>query len=124
MPRGVTNVLQIVVLAASAQTTLHRGSAYIVAFLGAKKHILELHHARVGEQQRWIVARHQTRRAHNGVTLRLEEAQKFFSYVGCFHGAYRLCGYRREAHRKARDYTRQVRPTQGTALLKIRPDQV
>ena len=46
---GVAHVFQVVVLAASAQTGLYRGGAHIGALVGTQKHVLELHHARVGE---------------------------------------------------------------------------
>ena len=57
--RRVTDVFQIVVLAASAQTGLHRRCAHIGTLVGAEENVFELHHARVGEHQRRVVARHQ-----------------------------------------------------------------
>ncbi len=56
---GVTHVFQIVVLAARTQARLHTGCSHIGAFVQTQKHVLELHHARVGEHQRGVVARHQ-----------------------------------------------------------------
>ncbi len=65
MARRVADVLQIVVLAAGAHAALARGRAHVVAPLLAEKHILELHHAGIGEQQRRIIARHQRGRRHD-----------------------------------------------------------
>ena len=56
MPRGVADVFQIVVLAARAHAALRARRAHIGTLVLAEKHVLELHHARVGEQQRRIVA--------------------------------------------------------------------
>ena len=55
---GVTDVVQIVVLAAGAHAFLRCHSAFIVAVFLAGEHVLELNHSRVGEHQRRIVARH------------------------------------------------------------------
>ena len=56
---GVADVLQIVVLAAGAHAALAGGGAQIVALLAPEEHVLELHHAGVGEQQRRIVRGHE-----------------------------------------------------------------
>ena len=82
MTRGVTHVFQIIVLAACAQTGLHRGGAHIRTFVLAQKHVFELHHARVGEHQRRVVARHQRAGGHHGVSFVGEKIQKGFAYVG------------------------------------------
>ncbi len=47
--RGVADVLQIVMLAAGAQAALHGGCAHVIALVATEEHILELHHAGVGE---------------------------------------------------------------------------
>ena len=52
MARGVADVLEIVVLAACTQATLHVGGTHVAALVDAEEDILELHHAAVGEQQR------------------------------------------------------------------------
>ena len=59
--RGVADVVQVVVLAAGADAFLRRGGAHVGALLLAGEHVLELHHAGVGEHQRRVVARHQRR---------------------------------------------------------------
>ena len=76
MPRGIANVFQIIVLAAGAHAALRGGSAYIVALVLPEKHILELHHAGIGKQQRGIVARHQWTRGDDGVALARKVVEK------------------------------------------------
>ena len=89
--RGVTHVFQIVVLAASAQTSLNRGCAHITALIGAQEHVLELNHARVGEHQSGIVARHQGTGSHHGVTFGRKKVEEGFANISnrnnrCAHG--------------------------------------
>ena len=57
--RGVADVLQVVVLAAGTHATLRARRPHITALVLAQKHVLELHHAGVGEQQGRVVARHE-----------------------------------------------------------------
>ena len=59
MTPRVADVVQIVVLAAGAHAFLRRRRARVVPLLDAQKHVLELVHPRVGEQQRRVVGRHQ-----------------------------------------------------------------
>ena len=86
MPGGIADVLEIVVLAAGAHAALRRGGAGIAARVLAKEHVLELHHARIGEQQRGIVARHERAGRDNGVALGLEVLEELVADVGRFHG--------------------------------------
>ena len=58
---GVADIVQVVVLAAGAHAFLRRGGADVGPPLLAGEDVLELHHARVGEHQRRVVARHQRR---------------------------------------------------------------
>ncbi len=58
--RGMTDLLEIVVLAARPDTLLGSGGASAGrGLLEAKEHALERNHTRVGEQQRRIVHGHQ-----------------------------------------------------------------
>ena len=59
MARGIADVLQVVVLAAGAHAALRAGGAGIGTRFLADEHVLELHHARVDEQQRRVVARNE-----------------------------------------------------------------
>jgi hypothetical protein len=95
--RRVAHVLQVVVLAAGAQAGLDRGGADVRALVGAQEHVLELHHAGIGEHQRRVVARHQRARRHDGVALGREEVQKSLADVGdgrsgSAHRVLEVCG--------------------------------
>ena len=79
---GVAHVFQIVVLAARTQAGLYGCGAHIRALVRAQKHVLELDHARVGEHQGGVVARHQRTGGHDGVAFGLEKVQKGLTDVG------------------------------------------
>ena len=70
--RGIADVVEVVVLAARAHAFLAGGGAAVVAVLEPGEDVLELHHARVGEHQRRVVARHQGRAVDDGVAVLLE----------------------------------------------------
>src|SRR6266705_1576141 len=76
MARGVADVLEVVVLAAGAQAPLRGGRALVGPRFPAEKHVLELHHAGIGEEQRGIVRRHERARGDGRVALLLEELQE------------------------------------------------
>ena len=76
MPRGVADIVEIVVLAAGAHAFLRGGGAHIGALLDTGEDVLELHHAGIGEHQRRVVARHQRRRRHDLVAVVGEEFEK------------------------------------------------
>ena len=59
MARGAAHVLEVVVLAGHAQALLRGGHARHVAHFFAQEELLELHHARVGEEQGGVVGRDQ-----------------------------------------------------------------
>jgi hypothetical protein len=65
---------EIVVLATDADALLAGGGALVRALLATREHVLELHHARVGEHQRRIVLRHDGAGLHHLVTVFREEA--------------------------------------------------
>ena len=73
---GKANVFQIVMLAARADAFLRRGGLVVVAFFQAEEDVLELVHARVGEQQRGIVLRDERRGMHLAVPLLDKVVQK------------------------------------------------
>ena len=76
MPRGVADIVEVVVLAAGADAFLRGGGALVRPLLDAGEDVLELHHAGIGEHQGGIVARHQRRRRHDGVPVGREVVQK------------------------------------------------
>ncbi len=85
MPGGVAHVLEVVVLAASAQAPLHVGGAHIASLVGAEKHILELDHAAVGEQQGRIVGRDERGRWNDRVPVGGEIVEELAADVVGFH---------------------------------------
>ena len=76
MPRGVADIVEIVVLAAGAHAFLRGGGAHVGALLDAGEDVLELHHAGIGEHQGRVVARHQRRRRHDVVAVVGKEFQE------------------------------------------------
>ena len=85
--RGTAHVFQVVVLAADAQTFLRSGRTHVGALFQPLVELLELDHARVGEQQGGIVAGHKGRRRDHGMAVLLEEFQKFATdFLGGEHG--------------------------------------
>ncbi len=69
VPRGIADIVQVVVLAPGPNAFLRRGGPRIGPLLRPGEHVLELHHATVGEQQRRVVARHQRRGRNGGVAI-------------------------------------------------------
>ena len=70
---------EVVVLAADAQALLRARRARVGAPLHAEKDVLELDHARVGEEQRRVLLRHQRGALHHGMALPGEVVQEGFS---------------------------------------------
>ena len=87
VPRGVADLLEVVVLAAGAHAFLRRRRAALPVRrrLGAEEHALELHHARVGEQQRRVVGRHERRAGQHGVAVAREILEKAGADLGGVH---------------------------------------
>src|SRR5947209_11645409 len=86
MPRGVPDLLEIIVLSARAHALLTRRRAPSAGRqLLAEEHALELHHSRVGEQQRWIVGGHQRAARVGDVSVLLELRDELFADLGGFH---------------------------------------
>ena len=88
MARGVADVFQVVVLAAGADALLGRGGAAVGTLVEAQENILELVHARVGEQERGIVMRHHRAGRDDGMALGLEELQVLLADFGGLHHGY------------------------------------
>jgi hypothetical protein len=74
--RGVTHVLEVVVLAAGADALLRRRRAAVGPLVEAEEDILELVHAGVGEEQRRVVAGHHGTGGDDLVPLRGEVVQE------------------------------------------------
>ncbi len=74
--RGISHVLQVVVLAARAHAALRSRCAHVRALLPAEERVLELHHPGVHEQQRRVVRGHERARGHDRVGLRAKILEK------------------------------------------------
>jgi hypothetical protein len=75
VPRGIADIVEIVVLAARPHAFLRGGGALVIARLDPGEQVLELHHARIGEHQRRVVPRHQGRAVHHPVAVAAEEIE-------------------------------------------------
>ena len=80
--RRTPDVLEVVVLARDAHALLRGGRGLVVAGLLAEEDALELHHARVREEQRRVGVGHQRRARDAPVSALLEEAQEELADLG------------------------------------------
>ena len=76
MPRGVADVVQVVMLATGTNTFLGGGGSLVRPLFQAGEDVLELHHARVGEHQGRVIARNQRGRRHDLVAVIGKEFEK------------------------------------------------
>ena len=67
MARGVADIVEIIMLTASAHAFLARRRGLVGAGFKAREDILERHHARIDEHQRRVVMRHQRRGRNDAV---------------------------------------------------------
>ena len=74
--RRIADVFQIVMLAVGAHATLRSYRANVGTLFLAQKTILELVHAGIGEQQRWVVFGNQRTGRHVGVAFGDEKIDK------------------------------------------------
>src|SRR5262249_15833018 len=88
MPRGVADVLEVVVLAAGAHAALAGGGAHVVALFLAQEHILELHHAGIGEEGGGVVGGHERARRHDGMAAFAEKFEVGAADFRRAHGAW------------------------------------
>ena len=89
MPRGVADVVQVVMLAAGAHALLRRRRPAVGPRLLAGEDVLELHHAGIGEHQGRVVARYQRRRGHRLMAVARKVIEKGLAdIVGAGHGIY------------------------------------
>ena len=88
VPGGVADIVEVVVLAAGAHAFLRRGRAPVRPLLDAGEHVLELHHAGVGEQERRVVVRHERARWHDLVAVLAKILEEGLAdVVGAAHGS-------------------------------------
>src|SRR5512138_3377914 len=80
-----TDIVEIVMLTSHAHTFLRIDGAFIGTLVGAEEHILELDHARVGEQERAIPTRDQRHGRHSRVPVLYEEINEGLSDLIASH---------------------------------------
>ena len=76
VPRGVADIVEVVVLAAGPNTFLRAGGAFVIPRLDPGEAVLELHHAGIGEHQRGIVARHKGRTFHDFMIIARKKVEE------------------------------------------------
>ena len=76
VPRGIADVVEIVVLAAGADAFLRGAGAKVGPLLDPGEDVLELHHSGVGEHQGRVVARDERARGHDLMRVPGEELEK------------------------------------------------
>ena len=82
---SVTNIFQVVMLAARTHATLRSRRTVIGAYIVAQKHVLELHHACVGEQQGRVIARYQRAGRKDFMAFAGEKIEKMLSEFSSIH---------------------------------------
>ena len=86
--RGIADIVQIIMLATGAHAFLAGGGAAVIACFDPCEQVLELHHARIGEHQCRVIARHKRARRDHTVALFFEIIQKSRTDVSkAGHGA-------------------------------------
>src|SRR6185369_2168970 len=79
--RRAADILEIIVLAARPDAFLGRCRPDIVAPLLAEEDAFELHHARIGEEQRRVLTRDEGGGAHDRMAVLLEVLEKTASEI-------------------------------------------
>ncbi len=92
MTGGVSDVFQIVVLAAGADAALRRGCPRIGSLLITEEDILELHHTRIGEQQCRVIAGYQWATGNDFMAAGGKEIEEFLSDFGALHSYFGSLG--------------------------------
>ena len=82
---GVTHIVQVVMLAACANTFLTGGGTGVGALVETKEDVLELVHTSIGEEQGGIVTRNHRARANNRMSFAFEELQIGSTNICDFH---------------------------------------
>ncbi len=88
VPGGSADLFQVVVLAARTHALLGGRRPRDVERRLPEEHALELHHARVREQKRGIVGRHERGARQDGVPLRTEVVQELAANLVGRHGSW------------------------------------
>ena len=83
--RRAADILEVIVLAARPDAFLGGGRPDVVAPLLAEEHALELHHARIGEEQCRVLTRDEGGGAHHGMAVLREVVEKTASEIIAGH---------------------------------------
>jgi hypothetical protein len=87
VPRRVTHIVEVVVLATRAHALLAAHGGAVGPAFQPREHVLERHHPRIHEHERGVVLRHQRRRRHGRVPGALEVLkERSADVVGGDHG--------------------------------------
>ena len=73
---GVSDLIKVIMFSAGTNALLRRNRPRIAALLSTEKNILELNHARIGEQQSRIIGRNQRARIHDFMFSRGEKIEE------------------------------------------------
>lgn len=79
-------------LAAGADAPLRGGGAVIGTGIAASEYVFELHHAGIGEQQSWVIARHQRTAGHHLMAVALEIIEEGLAEGGAANHGRGVCG--------------------------------
>ena len=85
MVRRRSYIFQVIVFAADSHTLLGIRRPGILPLFQAKKDVLELIHPGVGEQQSWVITRHQRVAGNDGVIFTGEKIEKSLSDLRAGH---------------------------------------
>ena len=81
----IPDVFQVIVLATGTHTALRGCRSCVGTLVLTEKNILELNHARVGEEQGRVIPRNQRTGRHNRVAFGFKETEKLVPDFGAFH---------------------------------------
>jgi hypothetical protein len=85
MPGRITDILQIIMLAAGAYAFLRSGRPDIFSFLFSDENTFELDHTGIGKQQGRIITGYKRRTSHHLMSLFSKIFKKITSYVIARH---------------------------------------
>jgi hypothetical protein len=79
MAGGVADLVKVIVFAAGPHAALRTDGTGVTALLGTEEHILELHHAGIGEQQSRIITWNQRAAGHYGMAFTGKEIEEILA---------------------------------------------
>ena len=134
VPGRIAHVVQIVVLATCPYAFLRGRRALVIPRLDPGEQVLELHHARVGEHQRRIIARHKRRAFDHPMPVAFEEIEVgradvvqrchvgAFPSGGCAGSAPDVTGWVQAVHHRVPHRRKDRKPLAQDAQAVSKPD--